>query len=337
MSISDPVQPLGSGSGLEEVAPNSWRIRQLERSPTEIIPISSLRPSDSPRLSGENKEHVKVLAESEAPLPPIIVHRSTMRVIDGMHRLSAAVLRGWDEIEVRFFEGGEQDAFVFAVEANVTHGLPLSLNDRTAAATRIIGIRPQWSDRMIATLSGLSAKTVAAIRRRSSEESPQSNARVSRDGRVRPLNASAGRQLASELMRGNPEASVREIARAAGVSPSTVWDVRERLRQGEDPVPARHRGLTQPKKQPRAEVATPPRREAPDRGQIMDILQKDPSIRSEEKGRQLLRWLNFHTVDLSQVDQLVNDFPEHCSGIIAKLARVNAETWNELANRLEKE
>ena len=33
--------------------------------------------------------HVETLIASETELPPIIVHRLTMRVIDGMHRLLA--------------------------------------------------------------------------------------------------------------------------------------------------------------------------------------------------------------------------------------------------------
>src|SRR5947199_10633529 len=57
------------------------------------LPVSSLLPGDSPRVAGENPEHVQLLAAARN-LPPILVHRSTMRVIDGMHRLRAARLRG---------------------------------------------------------------------------------------------------------------------------------------------------------------------------------------------------------------------------------------------------
>ena len=70
-----------------------------------------------------------------------------MRVIDGTHRLRAALLRGVDVIDVLYFDGPDADAFVLAVELNHTHGLPLSRADRTAAAERIIGSHPDWSDR----------------------------------------------------------------------------------------------------------------------------------------------------------------------------------------------
>lgn len=95
-----------------------------------------------------------MLAAVEAKLPPIIVHRATMRVIDGMHRLAAAKLRNDETIEVRFFEGTEQEAFVLAVKANISHGRPLSLTDRTSAAERIIVSHPAWSDRAIAVAAG---------------------------------------------------------------------------------------------------------------------------------------------------------------------------------------
>jgi hypothetical protein len=136
----------------------------VDQLPIGRVRLASLVTSGSPRRSGESLEHIRRLAESEAELPPIVVHRATMRVIDGMHRLRAAELRGEDEIEVRFFDGDEASSFVLAVQANITHGLPLSLADRKAAAVHIMTLYPQWSDRMVASAAGLAAKTVAASR-----------------------------------------------------------------------------------------------------------------------------------------------------------------------------
>ena len=194
-------------------------------------------PADSPRLNGEDKAHIARLAETETPLPPILVDRRTMRVIDGMHRLMAASLQGRETIDVIFFDGNEADVFLRAVQENVAHGLPLSQADRRAAAERIIASHPHLSDRAIGHSAGLAAKTVAAIRKGSSEETPQSNARVGRDGRVRPLDSGTGRRRAAELLAQQPHASLRDVARAAGISPATVLDVRKRLERGESPVP----------------------------------------------------------------------------------------------------
>ena len=71
------------------------------------LPIEELLPADSPRLEGEDLEHIRSLAELTDELPPILVHRQTMRVIDGMHRMKAAMLRGERTIEATFYDGNE--------------------------------------------------------------------------------------------------------------------------------------------------------------------------------------------------------------------------------------
>ena len=129
----------------------AWGPIQLDRLPTVVLAISSLVLAESPRQSGESADHVEVLAESEAQLPPIVVHGQSMRVIDGMHRIRAAVLRGEEKIEARIYHGTEDDAFVLAVQLNIAHGLPLSRADRTAAAVRIMRSHPRWSNRMVAS------------------------------------------------------------------------------------------------------------------------------------------------------------------------------------------
>jgi ParB-like chromosome segregation protein Spo0J len=111
------------------------------------IPIDSLLPANSPRSHGEDDEHIQRLAETEAELPPILVQQGTMRVIDGMHRLRAVILNGRRSIEVEFFDGGDEEAFIRAVEQNVAHVLPLTLADRKEAVARILGVRPELSDR----------------------------------------------------------------------------------------------------------------------------------------------------------------------------------------------
>src|SRR3954464_4429872 len=130
------------------------------------VDIGTLSTGASPRISGVDPEHVEALAAAQNPLPPITVHRSTGRIIDGLHRLRAVEIRGQQKIAVQYFDGDAADAFVLAVESNVTHGLPLTTADRKHAAARIIASHPQWSDRVIASVSGLAPGTVAEIRRR---------------------------------------------------------------------------------------------------------------------------------------------------------------------------
>ena len=294
----------------------------------EKVSVKILLPADSPRIAGENGEHARLLAELDAKLPPIVVHRSTMRVIDGMHRLQAAMLRGDDDIDVLFFDGGAEDAFVLAVELNRAHGLPLSLSDRTAAAARIIDSHPEWSNRRIATATGLSASTVGVIRRRSTVQPAQSNARIGRDGRTRPNNSADGRRRAGELIASNPDASLREIARAAGISTSTASDVRARLERGESPVAPRQRSASQ---------STRGREPWPEPAEALVNLKRDPSLRFTEAGRCLLRFLDACAIDSEQWEEILQSVPSHQRDTVMNLARECAGSWESFANRLARQ
>jgi hypothetical protein len=321
-------------------APSIWHIYTSGSTPSELMPVRSLRLGDSPRTNGVDEDYARALAKLDTRLPPIIVHRGSLRVIDGAHRLRAAELGAREYIEARFFDGDEHDAFVLAVEANTANGLPLSLADRKAAAARIIATYPTRSDRWIALVSGLTATTVGAIRRCSSVEDTRSNMRVGRDGRLRPVDSSAGRRLAGELMRLDPDRSLRDIARAAGIAPSTVLDVRNRLSVGEDPVPIRREGAAREEKSAAGNNDTRRRVRSrtdtdPDPVAIMRSLRQDPSLRFRETGRALLRWLDTHTVAGQAGVPPVTGIPSHCLGTIAALARHNARFWQAFSELVD--
>lgn len=314
------------------------------------VPVLSLKPADSPRLNGENKAHITRLAETETPLPPILVQKQTMRVIDGMHRLMAASLQGRETIDVVFFDGSDTDIFLCAVQENVAHGLPLSQADRRAAAERIIASHPHMSDRAIGHSSGLAAKTVAAIRKCSSGEVPQSNARVGRDGRVRPLNSGERRQRAADLLTQQPEASLRDVARVTGIAPATVLDVRKRLERGESPVPGRHPANARIASGAEGnaggdESAAPAvrfgarsaSRSAAPRNPAATVqrLSRDPSLRSSERGKGMLRLLYVNAVGAEQLQDLAASVPLHCVAIFVQLARQYAKMWQDFATELD--
>lgn len=317
-------------------APSPWHAHQSAEVPEQLVPVTLLRLGVVPRTGGVDDAHVLALASASTRLPPIIVHRPTMRVIDGVHRLRAAELAGRTAIAVRFFDGDLDDAFVLAVEANRAHGLPLSLADRKAAAARIIRTHPLRSDRWIARVSGLAATTVGALRRCSSVGDERSNTRIGRDGRHRPIDSSVGRRQAADLMRADPSRSLRAVARAVGIAPSTVLDVRNRISAGLDPVPVRKDGAAHTSRT-RAE---PPRRrtstrtaQAPGPDAILHMLRRDPSLRFSEAGRALLRWLDKHTV-AGVASPPATGIPAHCLGVVAALARHNARFWADFAERV---
>ncbi|MER8221534.1 ParB N-terminal domain-containing protein [Streptomyces sp. NPDC094143] len=308
----------------------------------ETIPIASLNIEDSPRRAGLDLGHVRLLASSDTTLPPIVVQRGTLRVVDGVHRVKAAQHHGHETILARFFDGTDEDAFILGVALNASHGLPLSLADRTAAAGRILGTHPTWSDRRIARATGLSATTVGALRKRSTVQSGHLDRRTGSDGRARPLSSDSGRREAGRLLAEQPELSLREVARLAGVAPSTVRDVRERLRAGEEVVPQQRRPEQAVKSAPKsgpAKEGPPLGADAPwkfDREATLESLRNDPSIRFNESGRALLRLLNHSSVEQAALERIVHHVPPHWAGTVAELLRANAHAYAGIAAALER-
>lgn len=306
---------------------------------SERVLISQLNSADSPRLSGEDPEHVRILIEAGFDTPPILVHRETMRVIDGMHRLRAATARGHDHIAVCFFDGNADEAFILAVRTNISHGLPLSFADRAAAARRIILSHPNWSDRAIAKIAGISPKSASNVRVKVFGEDSQMADRVGADGRERPHNSSpVGRLRAAELLEKSPNASLREIAKAAAISVSTANDVRKRISRGEHPVLPSQRGESE---------RNPDVPSVPDqcRAKKRDVLPKsgvtmlhelkrDPSLRFSESGRQLLRTLHETFAKTANWPELVESVPDHQAHVVAELAEHFAIQWQEFAARI---
>jgi hypothetical protein len=319
---------------------------------TEVVhvPVDALLSADSPRLDGENDMHIRVLAESERRLPPILVHRHSMRVIDGMHRLRVAQLRGRETIEVQFVEGDELDVFSLAVAANRAHGLPLTLADREAAVERIIRTQPDRSDRMIASITGLAAGTVGDIRRRLGGQFAHAVSRMGRDGRVRPVNAADGRRAAREVIASQPNASLREIARLAGISPATARDVRERLRRGDDPIAPGQRGERDqaafsgpghaepvgPSATAEVKATSSADVQERDWATVLHNLSRDPSLRFTESGREVLRWLFMSAKGVEDWQERLDAIPSHCAYVVVGVARGWANEWLTFAEQLQK-
>ncbi|MFH8385306.1 transcriptional regulator [Kitasatospora sp. NPDC018058] len=327
--------------------------------------IDSLLAADSPRLDGMDEEHVRRLAEIFTALPPVLVHRTTRRVIDGMHRLAAARSLGLLSVEVQYFDGTPEEGFLRSVSANIAHGLPLTVADRKAAAARILVSHAELSDRAIAARVGVDAKTVAAIRRGSTTETPQSNVRMGLDGRAHPLNRTAERLRAAELITRRPDLPLRAIVKATGISLGTAHDVRQRLLRGEAPVPQGRRDAERtasasvPGPRPPASAPGPGRAPAaPDTPaqslafesatvqglahrsraalDTLGRLTHDPSLRHSDTGRQFLRWLNTHFVVDDAWRQQAAAIPPHCTDTVAELALQCSRTWKRFAEELSR-
>ncbi|RPK85471.1 Transcriptional regulator NovG [Streptomyces sp. ADI97-07] len=320
----------------------------------ELVATSVLLPADSPRTAGLDEDHVQALVDVLESLPPLLVDRNSLRVIDGMHRLLAARLKGQEHVRVQFYDGDSDQAFLHSVRLNVQHGLPLTRADRRAAAERMFRTHPQLSDRAIATIAGLATKTVASLRVEMGASS-SSDVRIGQDGRRRPVNTANGRLAASRVIALRPEASLREIASEAGISVGTAHDVRERISQGKDPLPdsVREKALgfaPTPPADP-SPTAMPPRvpghtvteeaqgvpeaQEGQGMQEVLQRLRQDPSLRYTESGRALLRWLGSSTVIPGEIPVALEQVPAHCAVSVSRLARSCAAAWLDLAFRLE--
>ncbi|PNE43034.1 hypothetical protein AOB60_07195 [Streptomyces noursei] len=305
------------------------------------LPVASLLPADSPRRHGIDQEHVRLLAESGDELPPVLVHRATLRVVDGMHRLHAAVLRGHDSIDVEFFDGAESEIFLQAVRANVVHGLPLSLQDRKSAAVRLLQTHAELSDRALARVAGLSPKTVGAIRRCSGEENPHPNKRIGRDGRAHPMDTARRRQVAAEVIAERPEASLREVAALAGIAVSTAHEARRRLQEeSAGSVTEAATATTQPRssgERPGGKrVAAAVNSSGPPRAakETIKAMLADPSLRLTQSGRELLRLLLTRAVEIGELDGFMEAVPAHSARRMADVAAEFARTWDKFGRDL---
>jgi hypothetical protein len=284
------------------------------------LPVGRLELSGSPRLGGIQKQHVSALAQlAPSTLPPVLVHQRTLRVIDGVHRVHAAILRGDATIAAELVDCAEAEIFIRAVQANASHGLPLSLEDRRDAARRILETRPHWSDRMIAKTVGLSPNTVGAIRRRLAGAADASGHRVGLDGRVHRLSPGDTRCAVREALARNPAASVRELARTVGISVGRAHVLRRELldKKPNESAPARHTdGRALP-------------------GSLVRMLAADPALRLNEQGRGLLRMLVTQTIDPAEWSNLVEVVPAHRADVVIELAESFSETWSRFADELK--
>lgn len=310
------------------------------------VEVSSISPMSSVRLAGVDEEHVRTLAELTGVTPPIVVHHQSMCVIDGMHRLHAAMARGDATVPVHFFDGSDEDAFVLSVRLNAEHGLPLTRAERRAAAERVVCSHPMLSDRAVSALCGVAASTVAGIRAGHGEASAVT-ARLGRDGKVRPLRAAEAHARARRLLAEKPDATVREIATAAGVSIGTAHSIRRSVNAAPaeeapaDPggAPRRQgapvRSRTAPPAGPRPDEATSPEDVLEPLVTALTALRNDPAVRSSSGGRVVLRLLSAGLYVESEWKKIVTVLPPYCSPLVVAAARGCAQAWSRLANHVE--
>jgi hypothetical protein len=286
------------------------------------IRVDTLSPGFSARRT-LNLGHVSALMEVGGSWPPLLVHRSSMKVIDGMHRLAAAGRLGLVTVQATMFDGSEDEARVEAIRRNVEHGLPLTLSERKRGAIELLRRHLSWSDRRIAEICGLSPKTVGRVRDahlagRPVDTSAVSDVRLGRDRRLHPVTRSATRERIAVALADAPDASLRAIALKVGASPETVRSVRKELSQ----VPALDifRNLpTEPGS----------RRQHPG-------WSPDAAIASTTEGSAFAEWFAGFDVSLAECRDHASNVPlSRIYEVVDEIAR-RASVWDEFVSELKK-
>lgn len=142
------------------------------------------------------------------PFPPVVLNQTPAGYvcIDGAHRIAAAMKAGRETVEAKVVALSDADAKVEAACANMTNGLPLSASERKKAVARLIELRPSWADTAIAKVMGIHRNTVARVRKE-----------------LGVGNRTERTVEAVEVARAaNPDATQKDLAKAVGVTRSTV-------------------------------------------------------------------------------------------------------------------
>lgn len=339
-------------------APSFDSADAIDRLPVRYLQLRGLTPGFFVRAGGTDPAHVQMLVEAatSAELPPILVQASNLRIVDGMHRYEAARLRGEETIAARLIDCSDRDAFILAVKANTWHGLPLSRADRMTGARQIVQWHADWSDRAIGIATGLSAKTIAGIRRQSSDEAHPSGKRLGRDGKRRPIAAADGRRRAAEYLAMRPDAPLREIAREADVALATAQDVRARVRHGIDPIATGTRLGAPAENGSRRGTATSSsadwragRSDVPGSAAALreadpahswpalcPKLANDPSLKYTDGGRAFVNWMLTHVVDGREWQKFVESVPVHWLQHLSQIAARVGQEWLDFAEELHR-
>jgi hypothetical protein len=296
-------------------------IKRLVPDGAVLVAVASLSGGPVFRVDRLCPDQVECLADMGGAWPPILVRRDGL-VIDGVHRVAAARRLGLVRILAVYFDGDIDDAYVEFVRRNVTHGLVPSLGERKEAANRVLQVHPDWSDRRVAEVYTLFPKTVGGLPPTSNDiedlDLIDGGVREERDHRLRPTRRCSVRRRVIEVLRAQPDATLRTIAVAAGVSPETVRLVRLNLTTSDtDPV-----------------EGEPVRADVPEAEPADEQWRDNAALVSSDRGSDLLAWMERTRVDNSDLSW-VDAVPLSRVYMAAEEARRRSDGWLLLAKALE--
>jgi hypothetical protein len=222
------------------------------------IPIRDLVliPELSPR-AGLCEETVIRYMDSFASLPPVRTQEGTNVVVDGYHRVEAAVRLGLEEVPVAAEPVPDEELRLAAGVANVAHGQPLTRAERNQLAVALVRTYGKHREE-VARLLGMSPAAVTlALREQQFNEMLSEKlgapVQVINSAHVRALYR-VGTDQRERLL----EAVVTKVDRDGQPYPLTGAELKilvDRMLDPSTPIPELNRLLQDPKARPRTAPA----------------------------------------------------------------------------------
>lgn len=327
------------------------------------LPVAEIGPGPLVRADRLDYDHVRLLAASLDEVPPVQVRETGKgwSLIDGAHRHAAAKAEGRETIRAVVRSMDDAEALEAAIEANTTHGKPLTADERKAAV-RLLIRTTKFSDRRIVEICGVSPATVADLRPKCSgapQGAPEHPAkREGADGKEYPSPgvAAAARRRAEEAHEANPDLSVRELAKLAGCSTGTAQSVKNSQREATSPPPpagnhpdpdaphAAAGGQSDGEGSPARPLSVvPPTSDETTVGELLDPVPvpgawaKDPLCKKSNAAQAFARFADRRMVraDEDMPAEIAADCPAEYRTGAARQARDAAQFWTALASQLE--
>ena len=143
------------------------------------------------RARSLDQHHVEDLAAAlaaGAKLPPVVVYKTSdgLLLSEGFHRIEAYRRAGREFVPAEVREGTREDAKLNAMASNQGHGLKRTNEDKRRAASEVLKLKPEWSDRRIAEHIGVSHEFIRQMREALSTVDNAPTHRETSDGRSYP-------------------------------------------------------------------------------------------------------------------------------------------------------
>ena len=182
---------------------------------TKMVRLDTLE-KDAQARANTNQEaindYARAMREGQA-FPPVVVFHDTADahwLADGFHRVEAARIAGWQEIEAEIKPGTRRDAILYACGANAAHGVRRTNTDKRRAVTLMLQDDEwqHWGNREIARRCGVDEGLVCKIAKALSADNPhmRPDERRARRGDQTYLHRNAPKPRSGEVERESPEA-----------------------------------------------------------------------------------------------------------------------------------